>query len=262
MTKSTRPLPAFALTAAMLLLALSLSPWSRGQARAVDDPYHGLIVCIDPGHGGAEPGAVNGALIEKDINLDIGLYLQASIEARGATVVMTRAVDETKSIRQRYTFCNDQNAHLLISNHTNSVANETIDGSMTIYFHQDDKRLAGFLQDAMYGELSPAPIAAGQSFTNWPLRKDALGVLLKTDMPAAVVEPVLMSHPWEAEQLTGTIAECLAGTSTFCRRVQIAESILAGLDAYMADGGPGTGGNGAGEGGPDCSTNTRAKACR
>ena len=263
---STRPLPIFALAAAVLLLALSLSPWSRGQARADHNPYHGLVVCIDPGHGGAEPGAVNTTwnLVERDINLDIALYLRAGIEARGAAVVMTRETDATMSIRQRYTFCNDEQADLLISIHTNSVANPDRDGTLTIYFHRDDRVLAERLHyatDAMLAALSPAA-SADHTFTDFGLKKDALGVVLKTNMPAAVVEPVMMSSPWEAERLVATIAECGNPLMDACRRVQIAESILAGLDAYMTAGGPGGGDDGAGEGGPDCTTNTRAKACR
>ena len=33
-------------------------------------------ICIDPGHGGTDPGAVNGAAYEKDIVLDVALKLK------------------------------------------------------------------------------------------------------------------------------------------------------------------------------------------
>lgn len=33
-------------------------------------------ICIDPGHGGNDPGAVNGTLSEKDVVLDVGLRLK------------------------------------------------------------------------------------------------------------------------------------------------------------------------------------------
>lgn len=138
---------------------------------------------------------------------------------------MTRTSDVALSSRDRYTRCNSAKADILISVHTNSVANPAPDGTMTIYFSPDDRVLAGYLQRSMYGALSGG-LHAGHTFTNYGSKKDALGVLLKSTMPSATIEPVLMSNPWEAERLAGTIAPC--------RRAQIAQAVLAGVDAYFS----------------------------
>ena len=52
------------------------------------------IVCVDPGHGGTDPGKVgiNGQL-EKDINLAIAKKLKTYLEASDVTVVLTRDKD-------------------------------------------------------------------------------------------------------------------------------------------------------------------------
>jgi len=105
------------------------------------------------------------------------------------------------SIRQHYQFCNATGADILVSVHTNSVSDQTIDGTLAIYFHQDDEVLATALHGAMYARLS----SVDWEFTDFGVRRDALGVVLKSDMPAAVAEPVFMSHPGEADLLTVSI---------------------------------------------------------
>ena len=51
------------------------------------------LVCLDPGHGGSAPGAVNGGLREADINLDVANALAARLAADGIDSVLTRTDD-------------------------------------------------------------------------------------------------------------------------------------------------------------------------
>ena len=210
------------------LAAMAVLPSARSSAAGP------TLVCIDPGHGGSAPGAVNDGLIEAKINLDVSLALAARLAGDGIDSTLTRTDDDsTKSARDRYEFCNDALADLFIGVHTNSVADSTIDGSLTIYFHNDDKVLARDLQDAMLARLGPtSPDPA--SFIDFGLKKDALGVILKTDMPGAVVEPVFMSNTEEATRLAQTVAECSDPENPQCRRVQIVEALFDGITAYLA----------------------------
>jgi len=222
-------------------------------AAAEHYPVHDKHICLDPGHGGTAPGAVNGTLLEKDINLDEALYLRDQWEARGAIVTMTREGDETKSTRQRYELCNSVGADILVSVHTNSVSDPDPDGSLSLYFQDDDKVLAGAVHEVMYPALADG---VPHTFTNFGLKKDALGVLLKSKMPSVMVEPVFMSHPWEADLLVTPIyldnGVTLNSDCVDCRRVQIAQSIIDGVDIYFLNyagqepEGPG-GGNGKGK---------------
>lgn len=52
-----------------------------------------IVVVVDPGHGGRNPGAEYNGYAEKDFNLDIGLALQQLLEHAGVTVLMTRTTD-------------------------------------------------------------------------------------------------------------------------------------------------------------------------
>ena len=208
------------------LAAMAILPSARSSAAGP------TLVCIDPGHGGS-PGAVNGGLIEAEINLDVSLALAARLDLDGIDSTLTRTGDFTKSARDRYEFCNDALADLFVGVHTNSVTDSTIDGSLTIYFHNDDKILARDLQDAMLARLGPtSPKPA--SFINFGLKKDALGVILKTDMPGAAVEPVFMSNTAEAARLVQTVAQCSDPGLDPCRRAQIVEALFDGITAYLA----------------------------
>ncbi len=209
------------------LTALALLPGAHSSAAGPP------LVCIDPGHGGSAPGAVNGALHEADINLDVSVALAARLASAGVDSTLTRTDNSTKSTRDRYEFCNDALADLFVSVHTNSVADPTIDGSLSIYFHSDDRLFARDLQDAMLARLRPtAPDPA--SFIDFGLKRDALGVILKTDMPGAVAEPVFMSNAVEAQRLAETVAQCPNTSDDQCRRAQIAEALFDGITAYLA----------------------------
>jgi len=201
---------------------------------AEDGALAGKLICLDPGHGGSNPGAVNEAydLREAEINLDVAFYLQTLFEGEGAAVAMTRTEDVDKSNRDRYTYCNNVGADLLISVHTNSSTDPTIDGAMQLYFHSEDEVLAR----AIHGVLYPALKAdVSGTFTDFGLEKFASGVLLKSDMPSVIVEPVLMSNAWEAEQLLTTIASC---GDTSCRRKQIGHAVFDGVLTYYAGSAP------------------------
>ncbi len=226
--------------------ALLASGDNAPPAAAQTGPLEGRSICLDPGHGGDEPGAVNTAfgLVERDINLDVATRLRATLVASGAAVSMTREGDETVSIRQRYQFCNGTGADILVSVHTNSVSNQTVDGTLAIYFHRDDKVLATALHQAMNIRLGNV----GWDFTEFGVRRDALGVVLKSDMPAAVAEPVFMSHPGEAEWLAHTTADCSEPGTNECRRAQIAQSLYDGIVSYFENVGEEPDGPGAGRG--------------
>lgn len=62
----------------------------------------GKKVCIDPGHGGGDPGAVGPTgLKEKDVNLDVALRLKRLLEEFALEVRMTRTSDTNPSLDQR-----------------------------------------------------------------------------------------------------------------------------------------------------------------
>ncbi len=87
-------------------------------------------IIIDPGHGGKDPGAILGRLLEKSINLQFSLVLGQEISKMlpYAKIVYTRNSDKYITLQQRINIANYNNADLFISIHCNYHKNKTING--------------------------------------------------------------------------------------------------------------------------------------
>ncbi len=102
------------------------------------------MVCIDPGHGGKDPGKEQGSSNlkhEKDLNLEIakklGYYLTNNMT--GVTVIYTRTTDKTVKLEERADIANRNKADYFISIHCNSNPNSAISGTRTHIHHHDFK---------------------------------------------------------------------------------------------------------------------------
>ncbi|NIO17493.1 MAG: hypothetical protein GTN70_11005 [Deltaproteobacteria bacterium] len=81
-----------------------------------------VVVVIDPGHGGKDPGAIGpGGLKEKDVVLDISRKLKKLFEKDGRFKVhLTRSRDNFLSLEKRTAIANRSRADIFISVHTNA----------------------------------------------------------------------------------------------------------------------------------------------
>lgn len=82
-----------------------------------------FVVVIDAGHGGKDPGARRGSIMEKDITLGVALRLGELLKANqpGIKVLYTRSTDKFVGLQQRADFANNHNASLFLSIHVNSA---------------------------------------------------------------------------------------------------------------------------------------------
>jgi len=81
-------------------------------------------VVIDAGHGGNDPGAINGDIYEKDFNLEVSNYIYDRLSSLGVPVYITRDTDENLNRNERVNrilnaFGNDESV-IVLSNHINS----------------------------------------------------------------------------------------------------------------------------------------------
>ena len=94
-----------------------------------------MKICIDPGHGGIDPGAlghINSVSIqEKNINLKIALFLEQILVDLGHQSIMTRRIDRSFSLASRSNFANNHSAELFISIHCNSAGSSSAEGIET-----------------------------------------------------------------------------------------------------------------------------------
>jgi N-acetylmuramoyl-L-alanine amidase len=89
-----------------------------------DEEAGGLVVVLDPGHGGRFPhDGAHGrrGLIEKNISLAVAQKTKELLESAGATVVLTREKDEDISLTERARIANEAGADLFLSIHCNSM---------------------------------------------------------------------------------------------------------------------------------------------
>lgn len=94
----------------------------------------GVTICLDPGHGGNDSGAVgvNNAY-EKDLTLKIAQYCKQELEKYDCNVVMTRTGDTNPSLEERADYAKSQGAQYLISIHLNSAAGGGAVGAEVYY---------------------------------------------------------------------------------------------------------------------------------
>lgn len=150
-------------------------------------------VCIDPGHGGSDPGAVVGDVHESDLNLNIALaarnYL-VSVPWPTFEVLMTRESDVYRSLEYRYNLANNNNADIFISIHCNATSDSSIRGCEAFYADNHDVAASESLGNAL--------IRGVVEFSSIPKRSDAKCVnyivLKYTTMPASLIECGFMTN--------------------------------------------------------------------
>jgi N-acetylmuramoyl-L-alanine amidase len=179
----------------------------------------GLTICIDPGHGGSEPGATGPSGIhEAVINLDIASRLSQALTEAGAQVWMTRTKDdENPSLQDRPDFAIAHNADLLISIHNNALPDNRDPwlehGTSTYWYQPQAIKLAQTLKNPLVSELSLRDY--GTFFQN-------LALIRPSNMPACLVEVGFMTNPDEYAQLIDPSFRARAATA-----------LLHGIESYI-----------------------------
>lgn len=212
-----------------------------------------LIVALDPGHGGLDPGAEAMGLTEADLMLVFGRELAEVLRRAGMTVVMTREEDVFVPLAQRIRIAREAGADVFLSLHADALASGTAVGT-TIYRldldspdaeaqrlaerHDRDDVLAGLdlgdaddlvaavLVDLARAETEPRADrlaktlvetidAAGIRLHSKPIQSAAFSVLKAPDMPSLLIELGFLSSRRDRQRLTD--AEWRAGMQTAIR---------------------------------------------
>lgn len=96
-----------------------------------------VMVAIDPGHGGIDPGSIQGGVQEKTVVLDFGLALRDALIVQGFRVLMTREDDDFVALADRVSAARQAGADVFLSIHLNSE--ETPDVAGAIAFTRADR---------------------------------------------------------------------------------------------------------------------------
>lgn len=98
---------------------------------SISDEKRDIVVVIDPGHGGKDPGALGKYKVrEKDVVLSIGRELAKRLNAMpGIKAVMTRSTDVYLQLRDRSRIAREANADLMISIHADAFTKSSARGA-------------------------------------------------------------------------------------------------------------------------------------
>jgi N-acetylmuramoyl-L-alanine amidase len=123
-------------------------------------------VIIDPGHGGAEVGALGpGGTLEKDVTLAIARKVRANVvNGLGLQAFLTRDRDQEVALEDRPAIANNYKADLFVSIHANAFRSPGARGS-EVYFlsyqaTDDDSRKQAIMEG---GEIAPGALAPAGS---------------------------------------------------------------------------------------------------
>lgn len=188
------------------------------RARRVPYPRRpgGIVVAIDPGHGGPASGAVWQGLKEDFVNLDISLRLEAMLKGAGLGVVMTRRTDRnvspvgkdinfdgvytrTDELIARNDVANQARADIHLAVHNNATGCHCTRGT-EMYTHfrrswsREGRRLAGFLLDEHIRQLAHQPgyRPKRRGVASHPFK--ALKPYHRTSMPRPSLQPSVLGE--------------------------------------------------------------------
>lgn len=154
----------------------------------------GKKICVDPGHGGSDPGAigVNGSVLpdEADLVLDIDQRLKSMLIDDSATVIMTRTDDVAIELANRVAIANNNSVNIFVSTHLNSSDAESAHGTETFAYQAggNGEILATKIQNELLDHL-------GRS--NRKVKFANYYVIRYTNMPAALSEGLFVSNTEE-----------------------------------------------------------------
>jgi len=217
------------------------------------------VICIDPGHGGSDLGAVGVRdTKEKDVTLKVSNKLKKKIERElGIRVVMTRESDVEVALDSRVAKANNQNSQLFLSIHVNSSYKKSARGPETYFvsLKATDKvsmQLA-MKENSSFGEMDDVPEDDDLKMILWSMaqtehikessiladyiqeelniilntknrgvKQAPFRVLMRASMPAVLIEIAFVSNKYEENRLRD---------DSFLEK--IAESIYNGVSKYI-----------------------------
>jgi N-acetylmuramoyl-L-alanine amidase len=140
---------------------------------------------LDPGHGGADPGAQGNGLSEKDVALEIVKRIRTILlnDYEDVEVKLSRSSDVIKTLHQRTREANSWGADYYLSIHCNSA-----NGSAKGYEDYIYDGLSNFTTTAKYQDIMHEEIVKTNQLEDRGQKKANFHVLRESSMPSVLTE--------------------------------------------------------------------------
>ena len=163
-------------------------------------PLKDVIITVDPGHGGRDPGTRYRNILEKDLNLEISKQLRDALLSQGATVHLIRSEDEDLSSKwdsakkrgdlyRRILFIQKVKSDLYLSIHLNWFTNPYHQGAEVLYnpINSNNKILGEKIMENFEKD----------TYTKRKLITTDLYLYRNTRVPGVLIECGFLSNPNE-----------------------------------------------------------------
>lgn len=224
---------------------------------------HELVIALDAGHGGKDPGAVNRQtrIMEKDVTLQMAKQLKRQIDAQpNMRAVLIREKDVFIPLYERQKIAKRKGADIFISIHADAFKDERVHGGSVYVLSRrgasshmarllaksenaylQDVKLSGFDDDVAYAlsdlsrrsniehsqKLAKSVLAEmdkKMTMHRAQVQSAQFAVLKAIDMPSMLIETAFISNPNEARNLVNPLFQ-----------KKMANAIVAGLSRYIEE---------------------------
>lgn len=220
MKKTTWLLLGLAIVAVAVVVALAIA----GVFRSPDEVIAvvPIVVAIDAGHGGADPGAVVGEIYEKNINEALASHIEGLLETDPKLdAMLTRRLDVTVANVDRVAMAEEAQAAVYVSIHVNAFSDASVYG-MEVWV--DDTRAPDDPSWALARSIQEHLVAATGARDRGVRSQESY--LQRLNIPAVSVE---------VGYLTNDDERALLLDEGYQRRV--AAGILDGIRAFLIENG-------------------------
>lgn len=178
----------------------------------------GVKICVDPGHGGSDSGAVGRDTYEKTVNLQQAEKIAAELRKRGATVIMTRTADTYFSLDQRVQIADANQCDLFLSVHHNSAGKDAKPNGFQTYYNNPFSQP---LAQAIQSQVNTVRPNTGWNLYNGPCPHYNFRVTRSKQRPGVLLECGYMSNPSDE-----------AAAMNSAHQQKIAEAVAQGVVNY------------------------------
>ncbi|WP_026240008.1 N-acetylmuramoyl-L-alanine amidase [Parafrankia discariae] len=161
----------------------------------------GMVVAIDPGHGGDDLGVSSGGLCERDLMADLASRLEARLLASGLEAYPVHGPHESPPEAERAARANEIGADLLVSLHVDASGSAQAQGVSTYYYgHARGSSAVG----ERFAALVQREIVSRTDMVDCRAHPKTWELLRRTRMPAVQIELGYLSNTHDAAALAST----------------------------------------------------------